>query len=151
MNIKAQFASVIPVAASPVEKEPEEATPVEVAPIKEQLPVFDEQKEVPVVEESAEPAEPAEEKPVEEKPVEEKPVEEKPVEEKPIEEEVKEEVKEVEKPATPKEAEKQGERRPRYRGRKEETVGVVRESEMQGRRPHYPRREKNNYRRNGVR
>lgn len=123
MNIKAQFAAVIPVSASPVEKEPQEATPVEVAPIKEQLPVFDEQKEVPAVEESAEP--------IEEKPVEEKPVEEEEVKEMPIEkEEVKEEVKEVEKPATPKEAEKQGERRPRYRGRKEEAVDAVGKSEV---------------------
>ena len=69
MSIKAQFAAVIPMSVSPVEKEPQEATPVEVAPIKEQLPVFDEQKEVPAVEESAEPIE---EKPVEEKPIEKK-------------------------------------------------------------------------------
>ena len=128
MSIKAQFAAVIPMSVSPVEKEPQEATPVEVAPIKEQLPIFDEQKEVPAVEESAEPIE---EKPVEEKPIEKEEVKEMPVEEKAVEkEEVKEEVKEVEKPATPKEAEKQGERRPRYRGRKEEAVDTVGESEV---------------------
>ena len=119
MSIKAQFAAVIPMSVSPVEKEPQEATPVEVAPIKEQLPVFDERKEVPAVEESAEP--------LEEKPAEEMPVEEEEVKEMPIE---KEEVKEVEKSATPKEAEKQGERRPRYRGRKEEAVDAVGESEV---------------------
>lgn len=119
MSIKSQFAAVIPMSVSPVEKEPQEATPVEVAPIKEQLPVFDEQKEVPAVEEFAEP--------IEEKPAEEMPVEEEEVKEMPIE---KEEVKEVEKPATPKEAEKQGERRPRYRGRKEEAVDAVGKSEV---------------------
>ena len=128
MSIKAQFAAVIPMSVSPVEKEPQEATPVEVAPIKEQLPVFDEQKEVPAVEESAEPIE---EKPVEEKPIEKEEVKEMPVEEKAVEKAVeKEEVEEVEKPATPKEAEKQGERRPRYRGRKEEAVDTVGESEV---------------------
>lgn len=133
MSIKAQFAAVIPMSVSPVEKEPQEATPVEVAPIKEQLPVFDEQKEVPAVEESAEPIEekPVEEKPVEEKPIEKEEVKEMPVEEKAVEkEDVKEEVKEVEKSATPKEVEKQGERRPRYRGRKEEAVDAVGESEV---------------------
>lgn len=128
MSIKAQFAAVIPMSVSPVEKEPQEATPVEVAPIKEQLPVFDEQKEVPAVEESAEPIE---EKPVEEEEVKEMPIEKEEVKEKAVEKAVeKEEVKEVEKPATPKEAEKQGERRPRYRGRKEEAVDAVGESEV---------------------
>ena len=129
MSIKAQFAAVIPMSVSPVEKEPQEATPVEVAPIKEQLPVFDEQKEVPAVEEFAEPIEekPAEEMPVEEEEVKEMPIEKEEVKEKAVE---KEEVKEVEKPATPKEAEKQGERRPRYRGRKEEAVDAVGESEV---------------------
>lgn len=134
MSIKAQFAAVIPMSVSPVEKEPQEATPVEVAPIKEQLPVFDDQKEAPAVEEFAEPIEekPVEEKPVEEKPIEKEEVKEMPVEEKAVEKAVeeKEEVKEVEKPATPKEAEKQGERRPRYRGRKEEAVDAVGESEV---------------------
>lgn len=130
MSIKAQFAAVIPMSVSPVEKEPQEATPVEVAPIKEQLPVFDDQKEAPAVEESAEPIEekPAEEMPVEEEEVKEMPIEKEEVKEKAVEE--KEEVKEVEKPATPKEAEKQGERRPRYRGRKEEAVDAVGKSEV---------------------
>ena len=135
MSIKAQFAAVIPMSVSPVEKEPQEATPVEVAPIKEQLPIFDEQKEVPAVEESAEPIEekPAEEMPVEEKPIEKEEVKEMPIEKEEVKEmpvEEKEEVKEVEKPATPKEAEKQGERRPRYRGRKEEAVDAVGKSEV---------------------
>ena len=135
MSIKAQFAAVIPMSVSPVEKEPQEATPVEVAPIKEQLPVFDDQKEAPAVEESAEPIEekPAEEMPVEEKPIEKEEVKEMPIEKEEVKEmpvEEKEEVKEVEKPATPKEAEKQGERRPRYRGRKEEAVDTVGESEV---------------------
>lgn len=133
MSIKAQFAAVIPMSVSPVEKEPQEATPVEVAPIKEQLPVFDDQKEAPAVEESAEPIEekPAEEMPVEEEEVKEMPIEKEEVKEKAVEKAVeKEEVKEVEKPATLKEAEKQGERRPRYRGRKEEAVDAVGESEV---------------------
>lgn len=133
MNIKSLFAAVTPIIPVSAEKETEETTPANVAPVKEQLATFDEPDETPIVSEPVNPVETVEQaEAVEQAEMVEQTEVVEPVEK----EETKQPAMETEKqPAAtnedvPAKTEEKQERRPRYRGRKEDTtVGKRRGSE----------------------